>query len=155
MNIGATALARDWLVRTTRAPGGWLVCATPRPLVADLMALAKAHRIAVVWMGPWWATGLQRWMRRASGVHHSQHLRVQEPGWCLHAQSERDETPTRVWRLWAEPVAWDVTSPLAMGEGACVALPRQGAAASACVWDDAPTQALVSGQSAAWREALP
>lgn len=155
LGVSAAALGRDWVVRTTRVPGGWLVCATPRQLVQDLLTIAQRHRVRVVWMGPWWTRGLQRWVRQARATT----VLVQEPGWCLHVEMSPSSTarPTLA-RVWTAPVTDDLARegsgvdarqhPAA--QGVCVRLSRHGAASAACVWDDASTQGLIDGLPSAW-----
>ena len=145
LGLGAAALNRDWLVRTTRVSQGWLVCATPRQLVDDLLMVAKHHRVSVVWMGPWWTQGLQRWVRKP----RAESLHMVEPGWCLHVVTDK-QGPTMT-RVWSEPVvAGHVPEHGASSAPHVVALGRHGAAASACVWDDAVTQDLIDGRASAW-----
>lgn len=146
LGMGAATLSRDWLVRATRVKAGWLVCATPRQLVDDLLMLAQRHRVRVVWMGPWWTKGLQRWSRRAPAAM----LHIVEPGWCLHVESQASLS-----RVWAVPVPSSTqgeapstdTPPFGTR---VVSLGRHGAAVSACVWDDATTQDLIDGKASAW-----
>jgi hypothetical protein len=146
MGMGAATLSRDWLVRATRVQAGWLVCATPRQLVDDLLMLAQRHRVRVVWMGPWWTNGLQRWARRAPAAL----LHIVEPGWCLHVESQ-----TSLSRVWAAPVPRSTQGADPLNQThpfgtRVVSLSRHGAAMSACVWDDAATQDLIDGKASAW-----
>ena len=155
LGVGGAVLARDWVVRTTRVPGGWLVCATPRQLVQDLLTIAHGHRVRVVWMGPWWTRGLQRWARQA----RASTVQIQEPGWCLHAVMDTSGASRPRWvSVWSEPLAEEVAMSGAVGDARalphtaamCVRLSRHGAASAACVWDDAATQDLIDGVPAAW-----
>lgn len=104
MNLGAETLSRDWLVRATKAPGGWLVCATLRTLADDLRAVAQSHGVTIAWMGPWWTSSLQRWVqalpkRNASIDTASSALHLADAGWCLHAQANAQGLQ----QLWTEP----------------------------------------------------
>jgi hypothetical protein len=104
MNLGAETLSRDWLVRATKAPGGWLVCATLRTLVDDLRAVAQSHGVTIAWMGPWWTSSLQRWVqalpkRKAAIDSASSALHLADAGWCLHAQANAQGLQ----QLWTEP----------------------------------------------------
>lgn len=154
LGVGAVALGRDWVVRTTRVPGGWLVCATPRQLVNDVLAIAQRHQVRVVWMGPWWTRGLQRWVRQA----RASALQINEPGWCLHAvcslaPSASTASKPCLTQLWSEPVSANhgpAQNPHADPGTTSVSLGRHGAASAACVWDDAATQDLIDGRPSAW-----
>ncbi|HEX5373590.1 MAG TPA: hypothetical protein VFW84_12735 [Aquabacterium sp.] len=148
VNVGAEQLAAQGLVRTTRAGQSWLVCAMPRALVQDLQALAHAHGVGVVWMGPWWAAGAQRWW--SHGARHGagsapRQLCAQEPGWSTRWIAEADQ----VSRLWVEP---SIAPASPSGDGVTtVSLLRHGAASASCLWDDEATHRLISGRDAAWR----
>lgn len=147
VNVGAEQLAAQGLVRAVRAGRSWLVCATPRALVQDLQALAHVHGVAVVWMGPWWAAGAQRWwahgpQEAVEGAART--LSAHEPGWSTHWRVESDQ----VSRLWVEPSA---LQPGSSGPGGItVSLSRHGAASASCLWDDEATRRLLSGRDPAW-----
>jgi hypothetical protein len=100
MGLSAADLDAQWLLRPTAVPGGWLVAASPRTLVADLLAVAQGHQVQVVWMGPWWAQGLQAWLQK-SGANGgtSGTLAMVEPAWAIAAQAQGGQLQ----RLWAQP----------------------------------------------------
>lgn len=99
LGLSADDLAADWCVRAAALPGGWLVCASPRALCEDLLAVARQHRVRVEGLSPWWAQGLQRWLASDAAQAPGAALRLQEPGWCLTAHA----VAGRLQSLWAQP----------------------------------------------------
>lgn len=149
VDLGEEQLAEHWRVRMTRVHGAWLVCAAPQLLVQDLSAMAKAHGVVVTRMGPWWVDGAQRWVSRSvqgGAVTRSSSLTASEPGWSIQLTLESG----CVSGVWAEPV---VASPSPLGvSGTQVIMAHSCQSGSACLRDDAITQALVSGRDPAWLE---
>lgn len=94
----ATWRAR-WLTRTVPLPQGVLVCAAPRALLDDVLAVARHHHVAVSWIGPWWAHDLQAWSDAPMDGKPVRSLLIREPGWRVHAQASGGELT----QLWAEP----------------------------------------------------
>lgn len=99
LGLSADDLATDWCVRAAALPGGWLVCASPRVLCEDLLAVARQHRVRVERLGPWWAQGLQQWLASDAAQAPDAALCLQEPGWCLVAHADGG----RLQGLWAQP----------------------------------------------------
>jgi hypothetical protein len=100
MGLSGADLDAQWLLRPTAVPGGWLVAASPRALVADLLAVAKAHQVQVTWLGPWWAQGLQDWLQQSGADGDASHtLAMLEPAWTLSAQAQGGALQG----LWAQP----------------------------------------------------
>lgn len=99
LGLSADDLATDWCVRTAALPGGCLVCASPRVLCEDLLAVARQHRVRVERLGPWWARGLQQWLASEAAQAPGATLQLQEPGWCLTAHADAG----RLLGLWAQP----------------------------------------------------
>jgi hypothetical protein len=100
LGLSGADLDAQWLLRPTAVPGGWLVAASPRALVADLLAVAKAHQVQVTWLGPWWAQGLQAWLCQAgTDGHATRTLAMVEPAWVIAAQAQGGQLQ----RLWAQP----------------------------------------------------
>lgn len=143
LGVSPDALQRDGLLRATRASDGWLVCATPRALVDDVQAIAGHHGVTLVWMGPWWTRGVQRWMRQQV-PSVSSHLVLQEPAWHVHWQWQGGEL-----RCWGQASSGGGV------DAHVVAMGRQGAAAEPCVWDDASTQGLITGARGLWQGTRP
>ena len=119
MGLSAADLDAQWLLRPTHVPGGWLVAASPRTLVADFLAVAQGHQVQVVWMGPWWAQGLQAWLQK-SGTNGpaSDTLAMVEPAWAIAAQAREG----LLQRLWAQPsldtpASERMLAPSALGAG--------------------------------------
>jgi hypothetical protein len=139
MGLNSAELAEQWLLRPSAVPGGWLVAASPRALVGDLLAVAHSHHLQVVWMGPWWAHGLQAWVKQAAkGVRT---LAMSEPDWAVAAQGNGGELQG----LWAQPSlnaeahdAVRVPSALGLQHGPSL------------VWADEATAELVRGTPTAW-----
>lgn len=99
LGLSGDELAAEWHVRAAALPGGWLVCASPRVLCDDLLAVARQHRVRVERLGPWWAQGLQQWLASEAAQAPGAALCLQEPGWCLVAHAESG----RLLGLWAQP----------------------------------------------------
>lgn len=140
MGLNTAELADQWLLRPTAVPGGWLVAASPRPLVDDLLAVAHSQHVQVVWIGPWWAQGLQAWLSRSTS-DLARTLAMNEPDWAVAAQGLGRELQG----LWAQPslnaeVAEAVSVPSALGM-------QQG---RALVWFDEATSDIVRGTPTAW-----
>lgn len=118
MGLSPSDLDAQWLLRPTAVPGGWLVAACPRTLVADLLAVAQGHAVQVHWMGPWWAQGLQAWLQKKgpAGAAQASTLAMVEPAWAIAAQAQAGELQ----RLWAQPTPSSPASerlvaPIALG----------------------------------------
>jgi hypothetical protein len=139
MGLNTAELADQWLLRPTAVPGGWLVAASPRALVSDLLAVAHSQQVRVVWMGPWWAHGLEAWVKNATSGERT--LAMNEPDWAVAAQGQGRQLQG----LWAQPSldaeAGEVVSvPSAMGL-------QHG---RSLVWFDEATADIVRGKPAAW-----
>jgi len=139
MGLNTADLADQWLLRPSAVPGGWLVAASPRALVDDLLAVAQSQHVQVVWMGPWWAHGLEAWAKRASGGVRT--LAMNEPDWAVAAQGNG----RTLQGLWAQPslsadadAAVRVPSALGLQHGPSL------------VWADEATADIVRGAPAAW-----
>jgi hypothetical protein len=139
-NVDAPQLSVHWHARAVRAGDAWLASAIPRQLVADLGAVAQAHGVTMVWVGPWWAHGGQRWFDQVvSQPSHSSAnvmLVAQEPQWrvCLSVQQGQ------LVAVWAEP-----------GTGqAQVDLAAAAPDGHKAVCDSAPCMSILSGQSPQW-----
>lgn len=112
----ATWRAR-WLTRAVPLPQGVLVCAVPRALLDDVLAVARHHHVAVNWIGPWWAHDLQAWSDAPMQDEPVRSLLIREPGWRLHAQASGGVLT----QLWAEPEPGaDVLVPEAPAPGTAV-----------------------------------
>ncbi|RZL11477.1 MAG: hypothetical protein EOP40_02475 [Rubrivivax sp.] len=145
LGLEAAVLSSDWTLRPVRVPGGVLVCAMPRALVDDLLAVAAHHGVAVGWMGPWWAPGVARWLanRPPSAARLEaddsqddwQLLSTHEGGWLTHFRARRQGLQ----RLWVEREEALSSHALSLTLG-----PRG-------LSDDAATAALVQGLAPAWR----
>lgn len=148
------ALARGWWLRSTRTEAGWLVCAAPRALVSDLLALAQARGVLVTWMGPWWVAGAQRWVSHLAGrgalVGRSARLQLQEPGWATTLALEGG----RVSGVWAESAGSGAGDGSAATGTTVVALTDRRQTSQACLWSDVLTHAVVTGQDAAWTRGI-
>jgi hypothetical protein len=139
MGLNTAELAAQWLLRPTAAPGGWLVAASPRALVDDLLTVAHGQHVQVVWMGPWWAHGLEAWVKNATSGERT--LAMNEPDWAVAAQGQGRELQA----LWAQPSlsaeASEVVSvPSALGL-------QHG---RSLVWFDEATADIVRGKPSAW-----
>jgi hypothetical protein len=139
MGLNTADLAEHWLLRPSAVPGGWLVAASPRALVGDLLAVAQSQHVQVVWMGPWWAHGLEAWAQQSR--HGERTLAMNEPDWAVAAQGRGRELQG----LWAQPSlnteaddAVRVPSALGLQHGPSL------------VWADEATADIVRGAPAAW-----
>lgn len=134
LSLDAITLHRDWVLRPARVEGGVLVCAAPRVLVDDLLAMARHHGVRVVWLGPWWAAGLHRWLGNPASV--ADVLTVHEPGWSLHFE----RSGRALQRLWMQQ------------DGSIAPTQQTGLVLDgAGLVDDMATAALVQGRADLWR----
>lgn len=99
LGLDGDVLALDWVMRLVRIEGGTLVCAMRKEVLADFKAVAAQQGVTVVWMGPWWAEGMARWLRASAGQTAPRVLTVSESGWWVHFEAEG----SRLQRLWIEP----------------------------------------------------
>lgn len=104
LGVDDAAWQERWVTRAVVLPGQMLVCAVPRPLVEDVLAVAAHHHVVLQWMGPWWAHGLRCWLAAGNETSslaeaHPRPLVMREPGWAVHAQAQG----AGLSRLWAEP----------------------------------------------------
>lgn len=98
LGLDAATWRERWVCRAVPLPQGVLVCAAPRALLDDMVAVARHHHVTVHWVGPWWTNGLKSWLMR--GQDDAQRsLSLQESGWGVHAQAQGD----KLVGLWAEP----------------------------------------------------
>lgn len=148
LGLDADVLSSDWTLRLARVPGGVLVCAMPRALVDDLLAVAAHHGVPVDWMGPWWATGVARWLaerpvaglRPEAGVRRNEprSLATHEDGWLTHFEA-RGQGLQRVWVEREEAPSNHALS---------LTLGPQGLS------DEPATAMLVQGLAPAWRAVM-
>ena len=104
LGLDESAWQQRWVTRSVALPQDLLVCAVPRALIDDVLAVAAHHRVALQWIGPWWAHGLRQWLSAqppSDGKHRT--LVMREAGWAVHAQAQGP----RLVQLWAEPDAGD------------------------------------------------
>ncbi len=154
MNHGAPMTTTNdggWRWRATRVGDAWLVCATPETLVGDILAVARAHGVKLIWLGPWWVAGAQCWVERLARlakVSGTAQLQVQEPGWVMNLRMDGG----RLAALWSEPLA-----PVQVGlepdkaiETTVLSFAPLGHATADVLWDDERTRSLVDGK-AAWQ----
>jgi len=143
MGLNSAELAEQWLLRPTAVPGGWLVAASPRALVDDLLAVARSQHLQVVWMGPWWAQGLAAWLSHTAPGPHT--LAMNEPAWAVAAQAQGRELQG----LWAQPSLSADTAADAEVVQVPSALGLQHG--RSLVWFDEATADIVRGAPQAWR----
>lgn len=143
-----------WRVRAVRVGRVWLVGALPGQLVADLMAVAQAHGVALHWMGPWWARGGQHWLKARhlnsssgpgdSSDEHSLWLR--EPGWCVGLRKAEGDL-TALWAVQDDDLPASRNDALARRVGQVrIGTGRASSQVQPVLWDDAKTRALLEGR---------
>lgn len=143
--LDAATLAENWRVRQVRVPRLHLCCAVPRELVDGLLARAKAHRVRIDALGPWWARGLARVLARPV-TQLDRHLVLQEPGWITQVQIQVDADQVAVQALWSEPEG--ANWPAGAQVMSWPRLPGHDAAQGAL--DDVAVQAVLKGDPRVW-----
>ncbi len=154
-DLDVQALSAHWVVRHVADPQASVLCAAPRVLIEGLQAQAKAHKVQLAWVGPWWARGVQACLAQwatPDASEASRTLHLQEPGLSLSVQASADVAGR--WVL--TQVQWtslDAVSGLDGTQAVRVPPPATGLGdgASAAVWDHVELGALLSGRSAAWK----
>jgi len=159
LGLSPAALSDGWMLRSLSTGAGELVCAAPRALMDDLLNVARECGVKLVWVGPWWARGAERWFEAGDALTISHELHALEPGLvtCLRAQRETSSSPWRLTQVWTE-VADDAMNAKAQGMAADAkvmalpepgALPGHGEQGYPCLWDHSEAvQVLASGQGA-------
>lgn len=99
LGLDDAAWQARWVTRAVPMPQGVLVCAVPRVLVDDVLAVAARHHVTVQWLGPWWAQGLTQWLTQGDNPAASRALVMRETGWAVHVQA----SGAQVTQLWGEP----------------------------------------------------
>lgn len=108
LDLDETALQEEWAWRHAAVPGAELLCAAPHGLIDALRDVADEHGVRLLWVGPWWAHGLQDWLAglQAEGVDETvapPELSLVEEGMCIRAQAALDEDgKPRLARLWSQ-----------------------------------------------------
>lgn len=154
-DLDAQALSAHWVVRHVADAQASVFCAAPRALMEGLQAQAKAHKVRLAWVGPWWVRGVQASLAGWSApdaTAATRTLSLHEPGLTLcvqaHAEPRGRWTLTQVqWRMLdAAPGSDDV-------QAVRVPLPAADAGdpMSTVVCDHPEVRGLLSGRSAAWR----
>lgn len=144
LGLDEAAWQERWVTRAVALPGEMLVCAVPKALVDDVMAVAAHHHVVLQWVGPWWAHGLRHWLAMAQQTAPSlpeaghRALAMREPGWAVHAHA-RGASLTR---LWAEPDAGESIAGVP-----CVSLPS---APDATVRSGEALGQTLAGHAAVW-----
>ncbi len=153
----SAASASAWRVRAVKVAQAWLVTAMPRQIVADVKTVADAHGVRVLWMGPWWARGVQRWWLARPGQrgivsNDRRVLLMREPGWCV-GLSQVDGGLAE-WGAWRDDDGdGDPLSAVSSGQVLEVRVGTAstlGTGSQAVLWDDVFTRALLEGQAAPW-----
>lgn len=141
-NIGPAPLDAGWQVRAVQAGGAWLVCAMPGTILADVQAVARAHRVAIAWVGPWWAQGGQRWL---ASVDSADLMHAREPGWCLSL----NRLDGKLAGVWAQQ---DPPDEQAGGRvpAVHVSVATGPGQTRETLWDDPATGQVLSGRASAW-----
>lgn len=109
LGLDDAAWQARWVTRTVALPQGALVCAVPRALVDDVLAVAAHHHVTVQWLGPWWAQDLNQWLTAGGATASPRTVRMREPAWAVHVQAQG----AHVTQLWGEP---DAGEPVAVDE---------------------------------------
>lgn len=144
-DIGSNELAQQWDVRQVCREEIALVCAMPRALLDGLLAQAQVHGVRIVWVGPWWGRGLQRWLRYGMQDKHTdnaqassdthQRLQLLEPGYMTWVEAKKEGRGLVVDKMWLEAGECQV------GDDDVLAVRAADAAtvdhAQAMVWDHA------------------
>lgn len=99
LGLDDAAWQARWVTRTVALPQGALVCAVPRALVDDVLAVAAHHHVTVQWLGPWWAQDLNQWLTAGGATASPRTVRMREPAWAVHVQAQG----AHVTQLWGEP----------------------------------------------------
>jgi hypothetical protein len=90
LDLDDAALSAHWVLRQVAVPQANVLTAAPRALIDALVEQAKAHGVRLMWVGPWWARGVQTWLAALSASDEGQVLRtlhLLEPGLVTHVQA--------------------------------------------------------------------
>lgn len=92
LGVEGQALAQSWVRRSVMHP--WVLsCAAPLSLIETLVATAREHRVALRWVGPWWAHDAQCWLAEGVATRDDgpaeRVLHAREPGLVTHLKTSR------------------------------------------------------------------
>jgi len=157
MDVDAASLQTNWVLRQVLVGERRLVSAAPSALIEALLDAAKVHGVRLVWVGPWWARGVQSWLcdmgQQPDAPEAALTLVAQEPGLVTHIEASlATGRPGRLQRIWVEVANGE--SPASSGTSVKLVSPQQLGIERrphhTHIWDHDQLVSALQGEPTAW-----